>query len=100
MHSPSENRRALSAISVNAKYFKSLLIYLQSLTLCKWALHVTNLNSYFVLSFIKVTTVTPTFLIYVASSIVNVNISQTLNGHCTFNKRKNKCTTQAEANLL
>lgn len=72
MHSLSENRRALSVISVNAKYFKSLLIYLQFLSLFKWALHVTNLTFYFVLSFIKVTTVTPTFLIYVAGSTVNV----------------------------
>jgi len=72
MHSPSENRRALPVISVNAKYFTSLLIYLQLLSLCKWALHVINFNFYFVLSFIKVTTVTPTFSIYVAGSITNV----------------------------
>lgn len=72
MHSPFENRRALSVISVNAKYFKSLLIYLQFLSLYKWALHITNLNFFLVLSFITVTTVTPTFFIYVAGSLVNV----------------------------
>lgn len=59
MHSPSENKTLLTAISVNAKYIKSPLIYIQFLS---QALHVKkkNLNFYVTLQFIKVAAVRPT----------------------------------------